>query len=44
METLKKDPPLKYHIGETVHERVMKQTAAKRTGKELTLRTHTHRG
>lgn len=34
-------PPSKYHIGETVRVRVMKQTAAKRTGKKLTLRTHT---
>ena len=37
---LKKDPPSKYHIGETVRVRVIKQTAAKNTGKKLTLKTH----
>lgn len=37
---LRKDPPSKYHTGETVRVRVMMQTAAKRTGKKLTLRTH----
>ena len=38
---LKKDPPSKYHIGETVRVRVIKQTAAKKAGKKLTLKTHT---
>ena len=38
---LKKDPPSKYHIGETVRVKVIKQTAAKKTGKKLTLKTHT---
>lgn len=38
---LKKDPPSKYHIGETVRVKVIKQIAAKKTGKKLTLKTHT---
>lgn len=38
---LKKDPPSKYHIGETVRVRVIKHTVAKKTGKKLTLKTHT---
>ena len=38
---LKKDPPSKNHTWETVRVRVMKQKAAKRTGKKLTPRTHT---
>ena len=38
---LKKDPPSKNHTWETVRVRVMKQTAAKRTRKKLTPRTHT---
>ena len=37
---LKKDPLSKYHTGETVRVRVMKQTASKRTGQKLTLMTH----